>query len=138
MWVTKMRAPTIGKVAEKTKINVETIRYYEKIGLVLKPDRTPGGNRIYDEAAISRLNFIKRSRGLGFSIEEIRELLSMVDGTDFSCADIHRITTTHVGRIQAKIANLQKIEGVLQGMAAKCDRGQVPECPIIDVLMDVR
>ena len=122
-----MRALTIGKVAERTNINIETRRSYERIGLVSSPDRTPGGNRIYDKTAVSRLNFIKRSRELGFGIAEIRELLGMVDGTDFSCAEIHRIATNHIHQIRAKIANLKKIELVLCEMAAKCDRGQVPD-----------
>lgn len=134
--IKKSRAATIGTVARRTGINIETIRYYERIGLVSEPGRTGGGNRIYDETAISRLAFIKHSRELGFSIGDIRELLEMVDGNGFSCGDIHRLTTNHISRVQAKIANLKKIENVLKDMAAKCYQGEVPECPIIDALMD--
>ncbi|HSM39869.1 MAG TPA: MerR family DNA-binding protein, partial [Afifellaceae bacterium] len=90
-------------------MNIETIRYYERIGIMPEPDRTPGGTRQYHHDQLKRLFFIKRSRRLGFSIEEIRALLTMVDSREYSCADVHQMTMVHLSEIQSKIADLKKL-----------------------------
>ena len=81
---------SIGQLAERTSVNLETIRYYERIGLMPAPPRTEGGHRVYDRNHLKRLGLIRRSRELGFSIEEIRALLRLVDGGDYTCAEVVR------------------------------------------------
>lgn len=135
--ITKKRAYPIGEISRRSGVNIETIRYYERIGIMPAPDRTPGGNRQYQHDGLKRLFFIKRSRELGFRIDEIRMLLSMVDSREFSCADVHQITAAHLSEVQSKIADLKKLENVLKQMAAECSRGDVPECPIIETLSEL-
>lgn len=134
--ITNTRAYGIGAMSRKTGVNIETIRYYEKIGLMPDPGRTSGGNRQYSLDHLKRLSFIRRSRELGFSIEEIRALLSMVDQKDVSCGDVHDMTMLHLGTVRAKIAHLQLLERALNKMASECAQGDVPDCPIIESLFD--
>ncbi|GIL03249.1 MAG: MerR family transcriptional regulator [Alphaproteobacteria bacterium] len=136
--ITNARALPIGAASRLAGVNIETIRYYERIGLLARPERTAGGNRVYDEAAVARLGFIRRCRELGFSIDEIRELLSMVDRRDYSCAEVHRLTVAHHRSIMGRVAALQRMAAVLDGMASQCDRGDLPDCPIIEALQDDR
>ena len=130
--VTNKRAKTIGKVALETGLNIETIRYYEKLGIVPEPERTTGGNRIYSEELVMRLLFIKRSRALGFGLNEISELLDMVDGNRFTCGDIHTITVRHLRKIEEKMADLKRLHTALGTMAAECTKSDISDCPIID------
>lgn len=134
--ITKTRGYSIGQIAAATGANIETIRYYERIGLMQKPDRTPGGNRQYDDDGLKRLFFIRRSRELGFSIDEIRGLLGMVESEETSCAVVHEKTVAHLKAVQDKIASLKKLEKTLAEMASHCSRGDVPDCPIIDALFE--
>ena len=83
---------------------------------------------------LKRLAFIRRSRELGFSLDEIRALLRLVDGGDYSCGEVQEMTLAHIADIRRKIADLRRMERVLKDMAAKCDGGDVPECPIVDAL----
>ena len=134
---TKSREFPIGAVSQHTAVHIETIRYYEKIGVMPKPGRTAGGNRVYNIDLVRRLNFIKRSRELGFSLKEVRELLDLVDGGDFTCREIHAITARQADNVRAKIRHLRRLERVLKDMAAECSQGILPECPIVDVLSEV-
>ena len=134
--VTKTRGYPIGAMSKLTGVNIETIRYYERISILPKPDRTPGGNRQYNHDQLKRLAFIKRSRELGFSIDEIRALLGMVDQDGISCGEVHRMTLEHLDAVREKIASLRRLERVLTNMAAQCDTGDVPECPILETLFD--
>jgi len=134
--ITKTRGYAIGQMSKKTGVNIETIRYYERIGIMPKPDRTAGGNRQYNHNQLKRLFFIHRARGLGFSLEEIRGLFGMVDRNDFSCGEVHELTVDHLAAVREKITNLKKLEVALSAMAAECSRGDVPECPIIDTLFE--
>lgn len=124
----------IGALSKKTGVNIETIRYYERIKIMPMPARTQGGRRLYDEAAIGRLGFIARSRQLGFSLKEIRDLLSLKDGHELTCAQVRRLTLDHASEVGRKINDLKKLKNVLEDMAAKCSGDRVPECPIIDGL----
>ncbi len=133
---TKTRGYLIGAMSRETGVNIETIRYYERIDLMPKPDRTPGGNRQYTHDQLKRLAFIKRSRELGFSIDEIRAMLEMVDNKGVTCGDVHAMTIEHLESVRAKITQLTKLERALSDMAAECARGDVPECPIIETLFD--
>jgi MerR family mercuric resistance operon transcriptional regulator len=125
---------TIGTLAARTGGNVETIRYYERIGLLPRPARSQGGHRLYEEGHVKRLGFVRRSRELGFTLDQIRTLLRLVDGGRYTCAQVKRITVGHLDEVRQKVADLRKIERVLRSMAAQCDRGSVPECPVIDAL----
>ena len=124
-----------GAVAALTGINIETVRYYERIGLVPAPMRTASGHRVYGKDLVMRLNFIRRSRDLGFTLREVRGLLQLVDGSDHSCAEVKAITLDHVGAIGNRIADLRKMQNVLKQMASQCEGGTVPECPIIEALL---
>ncbi len=134
--ITKPRAAPItrGALSKLTGCNIETIRYYEQIGLMPPPPRSDGGHRLYDEEHFRRLTFICRARELGFSLKEVRGLLGLVDGGEVSCAEVKALTLEHVRDIHHKITDLRKIERVLETMAAQCDDGKVPECPVIDAL----
>ena len=125
---------TRGELAVHTGSNVETIRYYEKIGLLPEPPRNMNAYRLYDEALVRRLRFILRARELGFNIVEIRGLLQLVEGDHYTCAEVNDIAVRHLDDIRLKIADLKKLATVLGTMSAQCSKGQVPECPIIDAL----
>ena len=125
---------SIGQVSRQTGVHIETVRYYERIGLVPEPDRTSGGNRQYSHADLKRLFFVKRCRELGFSLDEIRALMEMVDRDDFTCGQVHEMTIAHLATIQQKLKDLRRLEKSLKQMAAQCSKGDVPECPVIDTL----
>ena len=136
--ITNARGYPIGEMSRRTGVNIETIRYYERIALMPEPDRTAGGNRQYNHDQLKRLSFIKTSRELGFSIGEIRELLNMVDRQDFTCGEVHGLTIGHLASVREKITRLRKLEKALVGMAARCSQGDVPDCPIIETLFEPR
>lgn len=125
---------TIGKVAEQTGCHIETIRYYEKEQLLPPPERSAGGNRVYNSDSIERLVFIRRSRELGFSMAEIRGLLSVVDGQQVSCERVKNLADTHLKDIRSKISDLRRMEKTLKILSDQCSGNDVPECPIIDAL----
>ncbi|WP_416877312.1 MerR family transcriptional regulator [Litorimonas sp.] len=125
-----------GELAKLSGCNIETIRYYENIGILHAPDRTPAGHRVYSKDDQSRLRFILRTRELGFSIEEIRNLLSMVDANDYTCGDIHALTTTHLNSVSKKISDLQLLEDTLTRISNECGKGDTPDCPIIEALVN--
>ena len=129
-----MSALTIGKVARQTHCNIETIRYYERESLLPAPQRTPGGHRLYNDAMIKRLVFIRRSRELGFSMAEIRQLLSVVDGDVISCEKVKGIAENHLDDIKTRIADLRKMQRILSELSQQCSGENVPQCPIIEVL----
>lgn len=123
-----------GEMARRTGCNLETIRYYEKIGLLADPPRSAKGYRLYGEAHVRRVRFILRARELGFSIEEVRGLLELVDGGQQTCAEVKARTDLHLADIRAKIADLKHIEAILARTAAQCSGDAMPECPILDAL----
>lgn len=127
---------TRGVLAKQTGVNGETIRYYEKIGLLPEPGRSEGGHRIYDEFHLQRLYFIKRCREMGFTLEEIRELLSLVDRKEVSCERVQNIAEEHVAVITAKVRDLQRMKRTLKELASQCSGKDVPECPIIEALLE--
>ena len=129
---------TRGELAIRTGCNIETIRYYEQIAIMPPPPRSGGGHRLYGQALTRRLNFVCRSRDLGFTLEEIRELLRVVDGGNYTCAQVEALALEHVQDIRRKITDLRKLKIVLETMASRCSGGKVPKCPIIDALFDVR
>ena len=126
----------IGELSAQTDCKIETIRYYEKTGLLPEPARSAGGYRDYGDDHLRRLSFIRRCRELGFSIEEIRGLLALVDGGTYTCSDVKKITMEHVNSIQQKIIDLKKLEKTLSNIASQCAGNNTPECPIIDALFE--
>jgi MerR family mercuric resistance operon transcriptional regulator len=128
---------TRGALAAHTGCNIETIRYYERIGLLPPPPRSAGGHRLYGRDLVKRLTFVRRSRDLGFTLEEIRELLRLVGGGTYTCGEVEQLARDHVREIRSKIADLRRLQRVLEMMAAQCSGGAVPDCPIIDALFDL-
>lgn len=129
-----MRGLTIGKLAEAAGVNLETIRYYERIKLMPLPARTEGGHRSYGVEHGRRLAFIRRGRELGFTIEEIRALLALAAPGRASCAEVRSIAEAHLVDVRAKLADLAKLEGILSDTVAKCSGDASPVCPILDML----
>lgn len=125
---------TIGQLSKLTAVNIETIRYYEKIGIMPNPPRTGSGYRIYSEPHIQRLSFVRRSRELGFSQPEVRRLLTLVDEHSYTCAEVQEITAKQLAAVRTKIKDLRKLEKALAKMVSECAGGDVPDCPIVDIL----
>jgi len=125
---------TIGALSKGTGCNIETIRYYERIGILPAAPRTEGGHRLYGRGDFKRLFFVRRARELGFSLEDVRGLLGLVDGGDYTCAEVKTLTLKHADEVKRKITDLRKIERVLKDMASQCEGGEIPECPVIDTL----
>ena len=128
------RALKRGELAKRTGCHLETIRYYESAGLMPAPARTDAGHRVYDRDQERRLRFILRARELGFTVEEVKSLLNLVDRSALSCGEMHELTLAHIAGIRQKIADLRRLEKTLVAVSAQCARGDAPECPIVDAL----
>lgn len=124
----------IGSVSQQTGCKIETIRYYESIGLLEDPGRTEGGHRSYDVRHIRRLKFIRRSRELGFSLHNIGELLELAVNSEKTCSQVRDVTVAHLADVRGKIRDLLRMENVLEDMVAQCDTNTSPCCPIIESL----
>jgi MerR family mercuric resistance operon transcriptional regulator len=123
-----------GELAKRTGCNLETVRYYERIGLMPEPPRTQGGYRAYAEAHERRLRFVLRARDLGFGIDDIRGLLRLVDSQAQTCGEVREITLHHLADVRSKIADLRHLETTLARTVAACSGKRVPHCPIVDAL----
>lgn len=124
----------IGTLAKRTGTNIETIRFYEKIGILAEPPRTESGRRLYDERQVERLSFIRRTRALGFSLDEVRALLALADSRDVDCSEVRDMATRHLDEVTAKIADLRAMQSALAGLIAQCDAGDQSGCPMISAL----
>jgi MerR family mercuric resistance operon transcriptional regulator len=124
----------IGQAAAKTGVNIETIRYYERVGLLANPTRTEGGHRVYGEQHIRRLTFIRRGRELGFSLGDVRMLLDLADNERDGAAK--ELTLRHLGNVRGKIASLKRLERALKKMTETCKPGDQESCPIFDALSE--
>jgi len=136
MAVSQKREFTRGTLAKESGVNLETIRFYEKIGLMPDPPRTASGYRSYSMDHLKRLKFIRRSRELGFTNQEVAGLLEMVDGT-YACDDVKCMALSNIALIKNKVADLLKLQAALESMAAECSGGDTPDCVIIDRLLEV-
>ena len=126
---------TIGKVAKKANVSIETIRYYEKRHLIPEPMRNRSGYRQYPSETVSRIQFIKRAKELGFSLNEINELLSLRINPDTSCRDVRERAEKKIKSIQVKIETLLTMKGALENLVVQCkDKGSSKDCPILDAL----
>lgn len=129
---------SIGALSKRSGVNIETIRYYEKVGIMPSPARSAGGFRIYGPEHARRLHFVRRGRELGFSLDKLRGLLRLVDGHNFNCSQVHSLTVQHLMDIHQRIADLRRLEQVMTDMARQCKGDKVPECPIIDALFEMK
>ncbi len=130
-----MNGMTIGKVAARTGVGIETIRFYERQGLIAEPARRPSGYRDYPPAVIERIRFIKRAKELGFSLREIADLLSLRVDTDRTCADVYERATAKINEIDEKVRELERMKGALEFLASTCSgTGPTGECPFLEAL----
>jgi len=127
-------ALTIGELGRAAGAKVETIRYYERIGLLAAPRRTSGNYRAYDGSHLNRLSFIRRSRDLGFSLNQVRALLDLADQKDLPCEAVDEIAREHLAEVERKIADLQALRAELESMVRQCGCGTVRDCRIIETL----
>ena len=130
-------ALTIGQVAAAAAVNIQTIRYYERRGLFAAPRRTPSGYRQYAEDAVSRLRFIKHAQELGFSLQEIQDLLGLRVRHGAACDAVERKTRQKITLVEQKIRDLQRLRRTLDRLAAACAaRRTTDDCPILEALED--
>ncbi|WP_263588352.1 MerR family transcriptional regulator [Sphingopyxis sp. GC21] len=126
----------IGELSRATGTNIETIRYYERIGLLPAPARTDANYRSYGDAHRARLRFVRHSRELGFTIDEIRSLLDLTDHPERDCADADRIASAHLEQVEAKIAQLSALRDELTRIVGRCRGGLAGDCRVIEALGD--
>ena len=124
-------ALTIGQLAESSGVGIETLRFYEREGLIEPPARTRSGYRNYDPSAVTRLNFIRRAQALGFSLKEIRELINLHYRPDTDCSDIKDVAEAKLDAVQQKIADLEQMRDTLKNLIASCRGGSTADCSVI-------
>jgi Cu(I)-responsive transcriptional regulator len=124
----------IGDLGKATGTKVETVRYYERIGLLPKPSRSTGNYRTFGASELNRLSFIRRARDLGFSLDQVRALLRLSDDRTGDCAAVDRIASEHLREVDRKLADLEALRRELKSVIDSCDGGSVAECRIIDAL----
>jgi DNA-binding transcriptional MerR regulator len=127
---------TIGELAKAANTKVETIRYYERIGLLPAPPRTAGNYRAYGRAETDRLSFIRRARDLGFPLDQVRALLDLSDRRDQSCEAVDALARAHLDVVESKIADLQALGRELSSMIDQCGHGAIADCRIIEALAE--
>lgn len=127
---------TIGTLAKRTGTKVQTIRYYEQIGLMPEPGRSQGGQRRYSDVELDRLAFIRHSRELGFPLEAIRELLDLSDSPERSCTQVDAVAKRQLKEVEARIARLDALRTELRRMISECNADRVADCRILEVLRD--
>ena len=126
---------SIGELSRRTGVKIPTIRYYEQMELIDAPERSAGNQRRYTKEGLSRLSFIRHSRDLGFSIEDIKELLELSQHPEKPCHDAHGIAVQHLKNVQDRIAKLRRLERELTRVS-KCDADSMAECAVIETLAD--
>ena len=129
-----MKSHTIGVLSRETGVKVTTIRYYETIGLMGEPERTPSGRRVYAASDVERLKFIRHARDLGFPIESIRAFIELQQDSDKTCDEIDTIAQHHLLDVQSRLAQLRSLELELKRMISACAGGKVTSCQILETL----
>ena len=134
--ITGLRAENlaIGQLSRLSGVNIETVRYYERIKMLPPPPRTASGRRVYDSTHVRTLAFIRRSRELGFSLEEIRALMRLGGPEKGTCREVRAIAAHHLEDIRAKLNDLKRLERLLAKTIAQCSGKIAPECPVLDIL----
>lgn len=124
----------IGELARRTGYTVETIRYYERIGLLPKPRRASSRYRLFDQDDIARVMFIRRARDMGFTINEVRALLHLARDNGSACSRARDLAAEHLANVRAKISHMQALERALSETVRLCSEGDAPKCPLIEAL----
>jgi MerR family transcriptional regulator, mercuric resistance operon regulatory protein len=134
--ITSSRAENlpIGELSKQSGVNIETIRYYERVKMLAPPPRTDSGRRVYHSTDLRILVFIRRSRELGFSLDEIRALLRLGGPEKASCREVREIAAHHLEDIRARLVDLKKLERLLAKTVARCSGRMAPDCPVLDIL----
>ena len=134
--ITSSRAKNlpIGELSKQSAVNIETIRYYERIKMLAPPPRTASGRRVYDSRDLRILVFVRRARELGFSLDEIRALLRLGGPEKGSCREVREIAAHNLEGIRAKFGDLKKLERLLAKTVARCSGKTAPDCPVLDIL----
>lgn len=127
---------TIGRVAEAAGCKVQTVRYYEQIGLIPAPPRSSGNQRVYDSSAVHRLTFIRHARELGFPLQAIRDLISLSDNPDQSCEAADVIAKAQLDEVDLRIRRLGALRNELERMVEQCEGGRIADCRVLEVLSD--
>jgi MerR family transcriptional regulator, mercuric resistance operon regulatory protein len=128
-------AITIGELSRRTGCKVETVRYYERVGLMPPAPRTAGRYRLYHDGDVRRLAFVRRARELGFTLDDVRTLLTLArEQADGPCAEARALAAAHLAAVRSKIADLRAMERVLDDAVDRCATGAAPNCPVIDAL----
>ncbi|WP_119681978.1 MerR family transcriptional regulator [Indioceanicola profundi] len=125
---------SIGGLAARSGTKVQTVRWYEQVGMLPEPARTAGNQRMYTRGDLDRLIFIRRGRELGFSLDEVRRLLSLADRVDLSCEEADVIASAHLEEVRQKIGQLRSLEAELERMLGQCRHGTVSDCRVIEAL----
>lgn len=124
----------IGVLSRRSGCSIETVRYYERIGLLPRPVRTAGGYRMYGEGTVRQLAFVLRARTLGFSLSEVRTLLGLAEGREPSCAAARDLAAAHLAEVRRKIDDLRRLGRILSDMVEACAKDRLPDCPLIEAL----
>jgi MerR family transcriptional regulator, mercuric resistance operon regulatory protein len=134
--ITSSRAETllIGELSKRSGVNIETIRYYERVKMLAPPPRTDSGRRVYHSTDLRILVFIRRSQELGLSLDEIRALLRLGGPEKASCREVREIAAHHLEDIRARLVDLKKLERLLAKTVARCSGRMAPDCPVLDIL----
>lgn len=125
---------TIGELARRTDTKVVTIRYYESIGILPRVSRSRGNYRVYRQTHLERLTFVRRARALGFTLEQIRDLLGMAEEKGRDCCAVDEIARSHLAEVERKVADLSRLAGELKRVLRQCSGGQIKDCRIIEAL----
>ena len=125
---------TRGELSRRTGVNIETIRYFENIGVLATPDRTEGGHRIYDEEHVRTLGFVRRARNLGFTPQEVRAILALGGPGKAGCDEVRKIAEHHLDQVRAKLADLVELERLLTGTVELCSGKAAPDCAVMDLI----
>ena len=129
---------TIGSVARQAGLGIQTVRFYEREGLIDAPPRSSSGYRAYDDKAVHRLRFIRRAQELGFTLKEIRELIALESDRDADCDQVRGIATAKLAIVEGKIADLQRMQSALQAMVDSCrGPGPIRDCALMDCLQPI-
>ncbi len=125
---------SIGELAEATDTKVETVRYYERIGILPAPKRTSGNYRAYSAGHLARLSFIRRARDLGFTLDQVRALLALADQKKQDCGTVDALAREHLADIDRKISDLKALRRELSGLIGQCKQGTIADCRILSAL----
>lgn len=129
-----LKGIAIGELSNRTGVNIETIRYFERVGVLAAPPRTRGGRRIYGAEHVRSLEFIRRARELGFTPAEVRAILSLGGPATASCSDVRKIASLHLERVRVKMADLAQLEDLLAATILRCEGDGTANCAVLDLL----